>query len=109
MKERALISTLRWLHQLWRDFICLLLDGMDAINAGVCHHFVERYMIAILLSSCYLYTGQCRVEEINPPAQSWEECSRRGAALLKTLNHTIGDDGWTPVGISCSLQTAPAS
>jgi hypothetical protein len=61
------------------------------------------------LSSCYLYTGQCRVEEINPPAQSWEECSSRGAALLKTLNHTIGDDGWTPVGISCSLQTQPAS
>jgi hypothetical protein len=67
------------------------------------------HMVVMLLTSCYLYTGQCRVEEIIPPAQSWEECSGRTAALLKTLVNTIGDDGWTPVGISCSLQTAPTS
>jgi hypothetical protein len=66
-------------------------------------------MVAMLLTSCYLYTGQCRVEEINPPAQSWEECHSRRAVLLKTFANTIGDDGWTPVGISCSLQRAPAS
>ena len=70
---------------------------------------MESHVVAILLTSCYLYTGQCRVEEVNPPAQSWEECSGRRAVLLKTLANTIGDDGWTPVGISCSLQTAPAS
>jgi hypothetical protein len=70
---------------------------------------MESHVVAILLTSCYLYTGQCRVEEINPPAQSWEECSDRRAVLVKTLANTIGDDGWTPVGISCSLQTAPAS
>jgi hypothetical protein len=66
-------------------------------------------MIAILLSSCYLYTGDCRVEEINPPANSWEECDTRRAVLLKQLAHTIGDDGWTPVGIACSLRTEPTS
>jgi hypothetical protein len=66
-------------------------------------------MIVILLSSCYLYTGQCRVEEIHPPAQSWEECHSRRAALLKTLAHTMGDDGWTPMGISCSSQAQPTS
>ena len=64
-------------------------------------------MIAILLSSCYLYTGQCRVEEVDPPAQSWEECHSRGAALLKTLAHTTGDDGWTLTGVSCSLRRGP--
>jgi len=66
-------------------------------------------MIAILLSSCYLYTGDCRVEEVSPPAQSWEECHSRRAVLLKTLEHAIGDDGWTPVGVACSLRTAPTS
>jgi hypothetical protein len=64
-------------------------------------------MVVILLTSCYLYTGQCRVEEIHPAARSWEECHGRTAVLLKTLAHTIGDDGWTPMGISCFSQTAP--
>jgi len=38
-----------------------------------------------------------------------EECSGRRAVLLKILANTTGDDGWTSMGISCSLQTAPAS
>jgi hypothetical protein len=66
-------------------------------------------MIAIVSSSCYLYTGQCRVEEINPPAQSLEECRSGAAALIETLAHTIGDDGWTPVAISWFVQTEPVS
>lgn len=60
-------------------------------------------MITILLSSCSLYAGECRVAEIDPAAQSWEECRSRGAVIIKALSHTIGDNGWTPVWISCSL------
>jgi hypothetical protein len=81
-------------------------NDLDVITTG---YSVESHMVAMLLASCYLYTGQCRVEEINPPAQSWEECDNRRAVLLKTLRNTISDDGWTPVGISCSLQKAPTS
>jgi hypothetical protein len=63
-------------------------------------------MLIILLNLCYLQTGECRVEEIKPPPQTQQECSRRAAELAKQLAHSIGDDGWVPMGVSCSVRSS---
>jgi len=65
-------------------------------------------MIAMLLSSCPLYGLMPRGED-QPTGPILGECRSRKAVLLKTLFYTIGDDGWTPMGIDCSLQMAPSS
>jgi hypothetical protein len=66
-------------------------------------------MIAMLITYCYVSTGECRVEELNPPMRTWEECDSRSKALLKTMAHAIGDDGSAAIGVSCSVQTQPSN
>lgn len=63
-------------------------------------------MIAILVSYCFLSTGECRTEEVGPPMQTWEECVSRKDVLVKTMVNAIGDDGSAVVGISCSARDA---
>jgi len=65
-------------------------------------------MIAMLITYCYVSTGECRVEEVGPPVRTWEECDRHAKALLKTMVGTIGDDGSAAIGFSCSVQTRPS-
>jgi hypothetical protein len=60
-------------------------------------------MMIMLLTSCYLYTGECRVERVPSPPLPSEECSAGAHVLAQTLAHSIGDAGWTPVGVLCSL------
>ena len=63
-------------------------------------------MPIILLSLCYLQTGECRVEEIKPRPQTRQECSRRVAELAKQLARSIGEGGWVPMGVSCSVRSS---
>ena len=61
-------------------------------------------MVLLFMTSCYLYTGACRVEQVGSAPLTERECSMRAQALTKSLAHSIGDDGWTPVGVTCSLK-----
>jgi hypothetical protein len=63
-------------------------------------------MAIILLSWCYLQTGECRVEEIKPRPQTQQECSLRAAELAKELAHSNGEGGWVPIGVSCSVRSS---
>lgn len=63
-------------------------------------------MIAILISYCFLSTGECRTEEFGPPVQTWEECVCRKHALVKTMVNAIGDDGSAVIGTSCAARDA---
>jgi len=66
-------------------------------------------MIVMLITYCYVSTGECRSEEISPPTRTWEECDSRRKVLLKTMVHAIGDDGSVAIGVSCSVQAQPSN
>lgn len=66
-------------------------------------------MMILLLTSCYLYTGDCRVEAVHSTPLTSEECVKRAQILARTLARSIGDDGWTPVGVICTISQGAGS
>jgi len=66
-------------------------------------------MIAMLITYCYVSTGECRVEEVGRPMRTWEECESRSKIIVKTIVNAIGDDGSAAIGVSCLMNSQPAN